>query len=87
MAKSARKQSPKKSGPIDIHIGAALREARKAAGISQTELGAPFGVTFQQIQKYETGKNRIAASRLYEMCKVLRIDMMSIFDSLPKALR
>lgn len=87
MGKRRSDQSAKAAGPIDLHIGERIREARKAIGMNQTDLGAAVGTTFQQIQKYERGVNRIAASRLYEMCKVLKIDMMSIFNSLPKALR
>jgi transcriptional regulator with XRE-family HTH domain len=87
MPKKRPDQSAKASGPIDLHIGEKIREARKDIGMNQTDLGAAVGTTFQQIQKYETGRNRIAASRLYQMCKVLEIDMMSIFQSLPKALR
>jgi transcriptional regulator with XRE-family HTH domain len=79
--------SAKDAGPIDDHIGEKIREARRALGMTQTQLGVAVGTTFQQIQKYERGVNRIAASRLYEICKVLKIDMSSIFDSLPKALR
>lgn len=57
----------------DIEIGKRLRDFRVFAGISQTELGEPLGVSFQQIQKYEAGKNRISASALIVLCRKLGI--------------
>ena len=63
--------------PIDIYAGNKLREARKLRGLSQDALGKelPDNVTFQQIQKYERGKNRIAISRMYELLQVLKLPM------------
>jgi transcriptional regulator with XRE-family HTH domain len=58
---------------IDRAIGARLRAARLAQKFSQTDVGAKLGVTFQQIQKYENGKNRIAGSRLLAVCELLKI--------------
>jgi transcriptional regulator with XRE-family HTH domain len=56
--------------PIDAEVGARIKQARLAAGLSQTKLGDRIGVTFQQVQKYETGANRVGASRLYKIARV-----------------
>jgi len=64
---------------IDRHVGVKLREARKAAGVSQTELGKAIGVTFQQIQKYERGTNRVSASAMWGLCQALGIEPVQLF--------
>lgn len=69
--------------PVDAHVGQRLRLLRKERGLSQTALAARVGVTFQQIQKYETGKNRLSASRLYRLASVLGVDVSAFFDGLP----
>ena len=58
--------------PVDRHVGARLRLCRHARGTKQTELASAIGLTFQQIQKYENGSNRISASKLYAIAAVLR---------------
>lgn len=58
---------------VDAFVGAQLKILRKSAGFSQTELANKVGVTFQQVQKYERGTNRIGASRLWEFCKVFDV--------------
>ncbi len=73
--------------PIDVHVGSRLRIRRKILSISQTKLGDAVGLTFQQIQKYERGANRIGASRLYEFSKVLDIPISYFFNDLPIELR
>ncbi|MBZ8133648.1 helix-turn-helix domain-containing protein [Afifella sp. IM 167] len=65
------KRKPKSPDEIDAHIGRQVRMRRKMAGMSQEKLGEQLGVTFQQVQKYEKGANRIAASRLYQIADVL----------------
>ncbi len=65
---------------IDVEIGARLRQARVAAGLSQTELGTPLGISFQQVQKYEKGRNRIGGGRLYKIAHVLRVKITYFFD-------
>jgi transcriptional regulator with XRE-family HTH domain len=65
--------------PIDVIVGVNLRRLRRRAGLSQTDLGALVGVTFQQIQKYENGKNRISASRLWECARVLEQPIEKFF--------
>jgi transcriptional regulator with XRE-family HTH domain len=57
-----------------------MRENRFAINMSQTDLGAKLGVTFQQIQKYESGRNRISAARLYDVCKTLSVSLSSMFE-------
>jgi transcriptional regulator with XRE-family HTH domain len=68
--------------PIDVHVGHRLREARLLAGINQTELGARIGVSFQAVQKYEQGDNRISASRLFNAAKALQRPVSYFFDEI-----
>jgi transcriptional regulator with XRE-family HTH domain len=70
--------------PIDIHVGQNIRKRRVSLGISQSELASYLGITFQQVQKYETGKNRIGASRLYEMSVMLDTTVSFFFKDLPR---
>jgi transcriptional regulator with XRE-family HTH domain len=70
---------------IDAEIGRRLRECRKAAGLSQTQLGEPIGVSFQQIQKYERGTNRISCSAAVALCAVLEIDPAKLFGGVQAA--
>jgi transcriptional regulator with XRE-family HTH domain len=69
--------------PVDIHVGARLRQRRHLVGLSQSKLSESVGVTFQQIQKYERGTNRISSSRLYEFAKVLDVSVSYFFDDMP----
>lgn len=62
----------KKPNPVDIHIGSRLKRRRDEQGMSQDTLGAHLGISFQQIQKYEKGTNRLAASRLFEIAEILK---------------
>ena len=57
--------------PVDLHVGARVRMRRKLLGISQEKLAEELGLTFQQIQKYERGANRVSASKLYEIARAL----------------
>lgn len=66
--------------PVDVHVGKRLRMFRSACNMSQEVLGVAVGVTFQQIQKYEKGSNRVGASRLYQFAKVLNVDISSFFE-------
>lgn len=65
---------------VDAFVGVQLKLLRKAAGYSQTDLANKVGVTFQQIQKYERGTNRIGASRLWELCKVFDVPPGRFFE-------
>ena len=69
---------------IDWHVGQRLREARIFRGMSQQDLAVAIGLTFQQIQKYEKGSNRISASRLYQIGKVLKLKPAYFFEGLPE---
>lgn len=69
--------------PIDIHVGARLRLRRTLLGLSQEKLGEAVGITFQQLQKYERGANRISASRLFNLAQVLGVPVGFFFDDMP----
>ena len=70
----------KKPHPIDVHVGNRVRLRRSILGMSQNELGAALGLTFQQIQKYEKGVNRIGASRVFEISRILDVPIQFLFD-------
>jgi transcriptional regulator with XRE-family HTH domain len=78
-ATSDMERSP---NPIDIHVGSRVRLRRLLLGMSQEKLGDELGVTFQQVQKYERGANRIGASRLYRVSKVLQVPVGFFFEGL-----
>ena len=65
---------------IDMAVGTRIRTYRKALGMSQTELAERIGVRFQQIQKYENGSNRVAASRLWKIADALGISIVALFE-------
>jgi transcriptional regulator with XRE-family HTH domain len=67
---------------IDQHVGGQLRLRRAQSGLTQTELGAKVGLSFQAVQKYETGDNRISASRLYQLARVLEVSLSYFFEGL-----
>jgi len=73
----------KNPNPVDIHVGGRVRLRRMLAGLSQEKLGVSMGLTFQQIQKYEKGVNRIGASRLYRLSQVLDVPVQFFFDGMP----
>lgn len=65
--------------PIDVYVGSEIRRVRVDRGLTQTQLATASGTTFQQLQKYESGDNRVSASRLYRICCALRIEVASLF--------
>lgn len=73
----------KRPHPTDLHVGSRVRLRRKLLGMSQARLGAALGITFQQVQKYEKGTNRIGASRLQHMAEVLHVPVPFFFDGAP----
>lgn len=74
--------------PVDIHVGARVRLRRTLLGMSQEKLGKALGLTFQQVQKYERGANRIGSSRLYQLSKILDVPVSFFFDEMtPDATR
>lgn len=70
---------------VDAHVGRRLRQRRIALGISQEQLGAELGLTFQQVQKYEKGQNRISAGRLYKISRILSVSVEHFFEGLSAA--
>ena len=70
---------------VDQHVGALIRAKRKAMGMSQTQLAEALGITFQQIQKYERGANRVSASKLYEIAQKLDTPLAAFFAGLDAA--
>jgi transcriptional regulator with XRE-family HTH domain len=74
-----------KPNPIDVHVGARVRLRRTLLGMSQERLGEAIGLTFQQVQKYERGANRVGASRLYDLSRVLDVPVSFFFDDLAAA--
>ncbi len=94
-SKTAKKKSPapkpglRKDGtrigdprPVDVHVGGRVRVRRTLLGLSQEKLGAAVGLTFQQIQKYERGANRIGASRLFELSRILDVPISFFFEGI-----
>lgn len=69
--------------PVDVHVGARLRLRRNLVGMSQEQLGKASGLTFQQIQKYERGANRMGASRLHQLATILNVSVSYFFEELP----
>jgi transcriptional regulator with XRE-family HTH domain len=73
--------------PVDVEVGRRIRVHRMNAGLSQTELGDQIGVTFQQVQKYEKGANRVGASRLTQIATALNVPIPAFFEGANKAAR
>ena len=68
--------------PIDVHVGHRVRMRRLLVGMSQEKLGEELGLTFQQVQKYEKGANRVSASRLYQMARILGVPVQFFYDDM-----
>lgn len=73
----------KKPNPIDVHVGSRIRLRRTMVGMSQEKLGESLGITFQQVQKYEKGTNRVGASRLQNIAAVLNVPVSFFFEDAP----
>ena len=69
--------------PVDVHVGSRMRLRRMLVGMSQEALGRALGLTFQQIQKYEKGANRVGASRLYRIAGLLNVPVQFFFEDMP----
>jgi transcriptional regulator with XRE-family HTH domain len=87
MAKRERKSSGRMASkgfpnPIDVHVGARIRLRRTLLGISQTALAEAIGLTFQQVQKYEKGSNRVSSSRLYDLARILDVPLSFFFEEM-----
>jgi len=74
--------APRSPNPVDIHVGSRVRIRRKVLKMSQEKLGDALGVTFQQVQKYERGSNRVGASRLFRMAQVMDVPIQYFFEGL-----
>jgi transcriptional regulator with XRE-family HTH domain len=86
MAKgSGRKRGSGAYNPIDVHVGTRLRARRTLLGLSQMAVAEAMGLTFQQLQKYEHGANRISASRLFDLSQLLDVDIAYFFDEIDSA--
>jgi transcriptional regulator with XRE-family HTH domain len=68
--------------PVDVHVGSRIRLRRKIMGVSQERLAESLGLTFQQVQKYERGSNRVSASKLYEIAATLQTQITYFFEGL-----
>ncbi len=73
----------KSPNPIDVHVGSRVRLRRMLVGMSQEKLGEKLNLTFQQVQKYEKGANRIGSSRLYTIASILNVPVQFFFDDMP----
>jgi transcriptional regulator with XRE-family HTH domain len=82
----ARPERESRSSPIDAHVGSRIRLRRTLLGMSQERLGEALGLTFQQVQKYERGVNRVGASRLFDLSRVLDVPISFFFDDMPEPL-
>ena len=87
MAKRARKSSGRMASkgfpnPIDVHVGARIRSRRTLLGLSQAALAEAIGLTFQQVQKYEKGSNRVSPSRLMDVANVLDVSVPYFFEEM-----
>lgn len=76
-------ENKKKPNPIDIHVGSRVRLRRNMLGVSQEKLGESLGITFQQVQKYEKGTNRVGASRLQAISTILNVPVSFFFEDAP----
>jgi transcriptional regulator with XRE-family HTH domain len=87
-ARKRRAPSATKGGPnaVDVHVGLRVRLRRTLMGMSQEKLAEALGLTFQQVQKYERGVNRIGASRLYSLSKVLDVPISFFYEDMPVAI-
>jgi transcriptional regulator with XRE-family HTH domain len=78
-----RPEKESRASPVDGHVGIRIRLRRTLMGMSQERLGEALGLTFQQVQKYERGVNRVGASRLFDLSRVLDVPISFFFDDMP----
>ena len=84
---SGRMASKGFPNPIDVHVGQRIRLRRTLLGMSQEKLGEAIGLTFQQVQKYERGANRVGSSRLFDLGRVLDVPISYFFEDMPNAVQ
>jgi transcriptional regulator with XRE-family HTH domain len=80
---ASEEMAGKKPNPVDQHVGSRVRLRRMLLGMNQERLGESMGLTFQQVQKYEKGVNRIGASRLFQISKILDVPVQFFFEEAP----
>ncbi len=81
-----RPERESRPSPIDVHVGSRVRLRRTLLGMSQERLGDALGLTFQQVQKYERGVNRVGASRLFDISRVLDVPISFFFEDMPEGM-
>jgi transcriptional regulator with XRE-family HTH domain len=79
-------QVESRPSPVDVHVGARIRLRRTLMGMSQERLGDALGLTFQQVQKYERGVNRVGASRLFDLSRILDVPISFFYDNMPDSM-
>ena len=79
-------QVESRPSPVDVHVGARIRLRRTLMGMSQERLGDALGLTFQQVQKYERGVNRVGASRLFDLSRILDVPISFFYDNMPESM-
>lgn len=82
-AEDREDRGSRRPNPLDMHVGSRVRLRRMILGMSQEKLGEHLGLTFQQVQKYEKGVNRIGASRLFDLSQVLGVPVQFFYDDAP----
>ncbi|MGH1418996.1 MAG: helix-turn-helix domain-containing protein [Hyphomicrobiaceae bacterium] len=80
---SKKERGSRRANPVDVHVGSRVRLRRMLLGMSQEKLGDQLGLTFQQVQKYEKGVNRIGASRLFDLAQVLGVPIQFFYEEAP----
>ena len=83
--KKIKQKTPRSVSTVDRYIGARMRQRRQALELSQAKLGQKLGISFQQVQKYESGRNRVSAARLFDICEALEFSLASMFERKLKA--
>lgn len=83
---SGRMASKGFPNPIDVHVGQRIRQRRTLLGMSQEKLASLLGLTFQQVQKYERGANRVGSSRLFDLSRVLDTPVSYFFEDMPQGI-
>ena len=81
--KKTTKQISNKPHPVDVYVGKRIKQLRWLKGMTQQQLAKQIGVKFQQVQKYETGANRVSASRLWQLCEALNVPVSFFFEGYP----
>jgi transcriptional regulator with XRE-family HTH domain len=84
---SGRMASKGFPNPIDVHVGSRIRSRRTVLGLSQSTLAEAIGLTFQQVQKYERGTNRVSSSRLFDLGRILDVPITYFFSDMPEDIK